>query len=215
MDITDGDSKREAGEKRRGRKPGRRTRSTTEMRRDARAMTRLRLFNHLWTHEDVADEINALYYSDRTPDANFKEPPLVGRVQVSRVIEAFEKRLDDAAINDVLKLRRIRIAEYRELEQLCYERYKATIGEHVKTISIPGKNGGERTESEELSGERGYLELAERCKWRIAELENIIPPKKVAPTNPDGTKPFSLFSDDEELKRLASVFSEIGKKAGS
>ncbi len=106
------------GQQKRGRKPERRARTRTEKLRDAREITKLRLRYHLWTQRDIVEDINKRFYSDRTPDANGKEPPLISQPQVSLEIAAFEAKLEAEAIGDIMTLRRIRIAELRECDRL-------------------------------------------------------------------------------------------------
>jgi hypothetical protein len=49
-----------------------------------------------------------------------------------------------------------------------------------------------------------------------AELENIYPPKKVAPTNPEGTEPYhaGVLSDEERLTALAAIYARLGETGG-
>jgi hypothetical protein len=52
------------------------------------------------------------------------------------------------------------------------------------------------------------LNLYTVCLDKVAELESIIPPRKTALTNPDGTEPFK-FEGMEELKRLEALANEL------
>jgi hypothetical protein len=206
--------------RKRGRKPGQRTRTPLEIARDRRLIMRLRLRNHLWTHGDIAEEVNKAYEKEeeeREIEVRGKDGklgyklvrrPHVSPEQVGKEIKTLEERLEAEAVNDVLRLRRFMAAEYRELEQFCYERYAETVGLHTKTTT---KTGETIKTEEELAGEIGYLQLAEKCKARVAELLGVAAPKKIAPTNPDGSKPYDAFSENEELKRLAAVFEGIAK----
>ncbi len=113
-----------------------------------------------------------------------------------------------------MTLRRIRIAELRDLEEYCWERHNASVGQHIITTERIGGQNGDTTSTvtEELNGDRGYLELALKCKSEIIDLEGSRPPRKTALTNPDGTKPYDAFGDSEELKRLNSLFTELSKQ---
>jgi hypothetical protein len=222
MEITNG-----GGGAKRGRKPRaqRRERNPLEKVRDRRMIARLHLRFQLWTHEEIAAELNRLYYQDEEPTTVYPgeedspphqvEPPNISRVQVTLELKRLRERLDAEATEDILKLRRMRIAEYRELEEYCRERYEATVGKHIKTITTDGEKASTRTEEEELAGEHPYLVLAKQCKDKISELENIVPPRKTALTDPSGTKPFEGFGFNEELKRLAALYGEIGGKPTS
>lgn len=210
-----------------GRKPGQRKRTPLEIARDRRLIMRLRLRYHLWTHADIAEQVNKAYEGEEEEyEEEVKHPggrleyrkvrrPHVSDKQVGVEIKTLQERLTAEAVNDVLSLRRMMVAEYRELEAYCYERYAATIGTHTKTTKTDGERASTRTEEEELSGERGYLDLAERCKAKVAELLGVAAPKKIAPTNPDGTKPFDAFSESEELKRLTTLFEGLAKGSSS
>jgi hypothetical protein len=205
-----------------GRKPKtqRRERNPLERRRDAREIGRIRLRFALWTLEEIADHINAKYYSGADEEARCKEaaakagvesvePPQLSKQMVSTVLKRLDARLEEEAVDELLALRRRQIAELRELEEYCRERYEATIGKHTKTRETTGDKASTTTEEEELSGERGYLELAFKCKQEIVDLTGSRPPRKIAPTNPEGTKPFDAFGESEELKRLAALFKDI------
>jgi hypothetical protein len=206
-----------------GRKPGQRKRTPLEIARDRRLIMRLRLRYHLWTNIDIAVEVNKAYEKEEAEyEKEVKLPggriefklvrrPHVSPEQVGREIKALEELLTASAVNDILTVRRMMVAEYRELEAYCYERYEATIGTHVKTTKTEGENPSTRTEEEEISGQIGYLQLAQACKAKVAELLGVAVPKKIAPTNPDGTKPYDAFSENEELKRLATLFEGIAK----
>lgn len=206
-----------------GRKPGQRKRTPLEIARDRRLIMRLRLRYHLWTNQDIAEKVNEAY--EKEEEVYEKEikleggriefktvrRPHVSPEQVGKEIKALEELLTASAVNDILTVRRMMVAEYRELEAYCYERYEATIGTHTKTVTTSGEHPSTREEEEELSGQIGYLQLAQACKAKVAELLGAAAPKKIAPTNPDGTKPFDAFSENEELKRLATLFEGIAK----
>lgn len=57
-------------------------------------------------------------------------------------------------------------------------------------------------------GDRGYLELALRCKEMRLRILGAEPPRKIAPTNPQGTKPYE-FEQPEEFKRLAALAIDL------
>lgn len=217
----------QAGRQKRGRKPGQRRRTPLEQARDRRLITRLRLRNMLLTQEEIAEEVNKAYETPEQIEQAKQEgkiPPHVSDKMVSHILREFEKRLEAEATDDVLALRRLRIAELRELEVFCWERYHATLAPQVTKLDetkdgtgkdADGTTTTHRTTTVNRDGDRGYLELALKCKQEIIDLENIRPPRKTALTNPEGTKPFDAFGDSEELKRLNSLFTEIvGGKAG-
>jgi hypothetical protein len=217
-EIDSGGTKRQ----KRGRKPKteRRERNPLEKARDRKLIARLHLRWQLWTYEEIAAEVNRLHY-DAEVEARMGtglEAPHISKQMVSNELKALRARLNAEAVEDMLTLRRMRIAELRELEEYARMRYEATIGTHVKTRTTSGgggdkcKDGATTTEEEELSGELGYLNLALACKREIMDLESAKPPRKTALTNPDGTKPFDAFGESEELKRLAAVFTEITKR---
>lgn len=212
----EGETRRKAGRKP---KAERRERNPLEKARDRRLMSRLHLRYSLWTHEQIAVRLNELYYDKEAEEriGTGLEAPHISKQMVTAELKKLRERLDAEAIDDILTLRRQRIAEYRELEEYCYERYEATVGMHIKTRTVTGgggdkcKDGTTTTEEEELAGESPYLTLAKACKDKILEIEGSLSPRKVSPTSPDGTKPFEGFGESEELKRLAAAFTELSK----
>lgn len=214
------------GGEKRGRKPKtqRRERNPLEKARDKALIARLHLRYQLWTHEEIAAEVNRLHYDKEEPKVVYPgdeatpphtvEPPNISRQIVTATLKALRERLELEAVEDVLALRRMRIAEYRELEEYARQRYEATVGEHKKTREVTSSERGDSTttDTEELAGENGYLLLAKACKDKITELEGIMPPKKTALTDPTGTKPFDAFGDSEELKRLGALYRELEKR---
>lgn len=218
MELREGE-RQEPVPRKRGRKPGQRRRTPLEVARDRKLIGRLRLRYALWTQEDIAAEVNKAYETPEelaaAEEGGYK-PAHVSARQVGEEIKTLTARLEAEATEDTQALRRMRIAELRELEEFCRERYDATVGTHTIVRETEGgdRDGAKQTTTEELAGESGYLTLALQCKKQIIELEGITPPKKTALTNPDGTKPFDAFGDSEELKRLAALFGEIVSKPG-
>jgi hypothetical protein len=47
------------------------------------------------------------------------------------------------------------------------------------------------------------------------ELLGLYPPKKIAPTSPDGSKEYGDLTDDERAAALAALYAAVGKRSGS
>jgi hypothetical protein len=47
-----------------------------------------------------------------------------------------------------------------------------------------------------------------------AQLEGLYPPKKIAPTNPKGDKPYAALTDEERAAALAALYARLGCSDG-
>lgn len=194
---------------------GRRKRTPLEIALDRQLIVRLKLVNHL-PNVLIAERVNK-QYKKRAPDSKGREAPQISVELVKKELQAAKEEANEAATDIITDLRKAAIREYREFIAYLMERYEATCSKRtVKTLeeregsNDKGVSSGvvKKTVTEKRDGDARYLEIVERCKWRIAELESVIPPRKIAPTNPDGTESFK-FEGSEELKRLDALRDEL------
>lgn len=175
---------------------------------------------HRKSISEIARIISA-QYEDEIVDhetglnAEGKRPPHVGRKQVA--IE-LDKSVEDFKEHRADEIYAKRLGVIRQLEMLAgyaFEEYEKSKADKViktsETTDHP--EHGEITKEKEVTefravGDKGFLSIALACTEKIAELEAIIPPRKTALTNPDGTEPFK-FEGDEELKRLAALADQL------
>jgi hypothetical protein len=61
---------------------------------------------------------------------------------------------------------------------------------------------------------QGDVRAASAVLKDLAELQGLYPPRKVAPTNPIGDKPYEPLNDDQRAAAIAAVLSRVGP-AGS
>jgi hypothetical protein len=47
-----------------------------------------------------------------------------------------------------------------------------------------------------------------------AELQGLYPPRKVAPTSPEGDKPYAALTDEERAAALAALYARVGQADG-
>lgn len=204
----------ESGGARPSPRAGRRQRTPLEMARDREKITRLRLVNRLHVNV-IADIISKQYEGEENPEG--KLAPQIGVEQIRKELTRSKTDFEREQLKTILEKRAALIREYRALEAYCMERYDATLCKKItktteeKEGSTP--NGGNnsvtrKTVKQNTDGDKGYIDLAERCKWRVAELEAIIPPRKTALTNPEGTEAFK-FETGEEWKRLTALSAEL------
>lgn len=199
------------GRKPRGRKPKQRTRTELEKRRDRREIVRLKLREKL-TSEEIADRINGDHY-DTDGEREYaaqtgKAPAHVSPQQVRVELGKAEKQAEEETTDEILAVRKQLIREWEDLEAYAWGRHYESIGTHKVTTETTGEKASVRTTTEELVGDRGYLELAARCKEMRMRLTGAEPPRKTALTNPEGTKPYE-FEAPEEYKRLAALAIDL------
>jgi hypothetical protein len=60
----------------------------------------------------------------------------------------------------------------------------------------------------------GDLSTARLVLRDEAELEGLYPPKKIAPTNPDGSKEYGTLTDAERVAALRALYATVGAGAG-
>jgi hypothetical protein len=58
------------------------------------------------------------------------------------------------------------------------------------------------------------VKAALACIRDLAELEGLYPPKKVAPTNPDGDKGYGELSETDRAAALAFLYARVGAAGG-
>ena len=196
---------------------GRRRRTKQEIARDRAEIEKLRLRYRLKPTQ-IVEKIKEFYTDGLDEDGreieSGKFPPTVGFEQVKKEIQASTKEFVESRYETIQEKRTEIIRQFEDLAVFCQERYDSSIVDKVTITKEERNKEGEVTTVEKevtvnTDGNARYLDIKKYCLQSIAELEAVIPPKKFAPTNPDGTEAFK-FTGDEELKRLEALIKEAG-----
>ncbi|HEV3024962.1 MAG TPA: hypothetical protein VGX76_20955, partial [Pirellulales bacterium] len=102
---------------------------------------------------------------------------------------------------------------------------KSATEEILKSVEVEGTDRGQhpvetRKKLERMGrhGDAKYLEVVLRCIDKRCAIRGLDAPKKIAPTDPAGTKAFELALEgctDEELEVLGRVFDrQLGGRMG-
>jgi hypothetical protein len=201
-----------AGRKKRGRSKDQRSRTTLERKRDQRLIARWKLREKM-DNEQISERLTEMYAKLWQPGELIVK---VSRQSVDNEIKALEERLAKDAGRDILTLRAIKIGELTEYAKQAWADYEHSKRPLVKRSSEKGETTGEhgreshtvRKAVEHRVGDARLLRIALDADKEVAELQNLYPPKKVAPTTPDGTEPYKGFELPEELKRFAAMLAE-------
>lgn len=197
-----------------GKKKGQRRRTLLEIARDRREMVRLRLRKRL-TLNEIAIEINKYYADEADVDPETgKSKPEIKWQTVKRELKKAVKEFQDEEETEVQLKRREVSRQFLDLMALAHEEYeKSKTDKIVKTSQESTKEGAVSTLEKEVievrsTGNPSFLRLAYDCVFAHAEMEAVIPPKKIAPTNPEGTLPYE-FDGGEEFRRLRAIAAEL------
>jgi hypothetical protein len=142
-----------------------------------------------------------------------KLQPTIGVRMVEYILGQAKNDFVQMETDEIHAARLEMIRRYEDLALQCQERFDASLVQKVTTTEQESDRAGEqsslsKTVRVNTEGAIGYLQLKETCYWRISELRAIIPPKKVAPTNPEGTEAFR-FDDTTEMRRLKAFTMEL------
>ena len=123
-------------------------------------------------------------------------------------------RWREEALRDISQAKAEELAKLDELEREAWAAWHRGIGrKQVRTTKIGGKEGGEVSlRTEVLNGDPRYLGIVLDCQQRRAKILGLDAPQKIAPTNPEGDRPYqpqdlSGLSDDE-LRQLAAILAK-------
>lgn len=194
-------------------KLGKRQRTSLEKASDRTQITRLRL-RYRKSISEIADTINGQYQAlgEYDPDTG-KLQPTIGVKMVERILQQRRKEFVQQETDEIHAARLEMIRRYEDLALQCQERFDATLVSRVTETEQESDKSGETTSLTKTvrvntDGQVAYLNLKQICLDRIAELRAIVPPKKIAPTNPEGTEAYR-FEDSVELRRLRAFAVEL------
>ncbi len=202
-----------------GRRPGQRRRTPLEIARDRAEITTLRLLKRKSVSE-ISAIISERYLEEIVDEetglnADGKRPPHVGLKQVRNELEGAIEDYKDSMVDEIHAKRLEAIRRYDRVAGFAFEEYEKSAQDGVTKTSEVTNNAehGETTKEKEVTvfkqvGDPRFLNIYTQCLDKVAELESIIPPRKTALTNPDGTEPFK-FEGAEELKRLTALADEL------
>lgn len=202
-----------------GRKPGQRRRTKLEIARDRNLINELRLLKRKPISE-ISRIISAQYLEEIVDDdagtnRDGKRPPAVGVQQVRKELEGAIEDYKDSMVDEIHAKRLEAIRAWDMLAGRAWEEYEKSCRDGVTKTSETQNHPehGEITKEKEVTifkqvGDPRFINIATLCLDKKAELESIIPPRKTALTNPDGTEPFK-FEGMEELERLSALAKEL------
>jgi hypothetical protein len=202
-----------------GRKPGQRRRTPLEIARDRAYINKLRLL-HRKSISEISILVSAQYADeiadpDTGLDRDGKLPPHIGVKQVRKELDGAIQDYKELMADEITAKRLEAIRRYESLAALAIEEYEKSATDKLTKTSETTTHPeyGEITKDREVVeskyvGDPRYLSIHATCVDRIAELEAIVPPKKTALTNPEGTEPFK-FEGAEELRRLNALAEEL------
>lgn len=200
-------------------KPTKRRRLGLEVARDRRLMVELRLLQRM-SLNDIAEEINAQYVAEVDDPATGlnkegKFPPHISWQQVKKDLEQAKEEFKEEEFDDIAETRLQCIRGLTVVKSKAYQAFE--ISRKPQVVQTEEERDSEDKGLTKIDrsvthhsppGDPRFLKIVEDCEFKIAELKNAIPPKKIAASNFDGSGPFS-FSEDEELKRLMALAQEV------
>lgn len=143
-------------------------------------------------------------------------------------LDALTARWQSEALRDISQAKAEELAKLDELEREAWAAWYRGIGrKQIRTTKTkrgtdatqgdaPTAPGMDETETsvrtESLNGDPRYLGIVLDCQQRRAKMLGLDAPQKIAPTNPEGDKPYqpqdlSGLSDDE-LRQLAALLAK-------
>lgn len=201
-----------------GRKPGQRRRTRLEIARDRAKINTLRLLYRKSVSEIssiISDQYLNAELDEDGLDKDGKRPPHVGVKQVRNELEGAIRDYKEEMADEIHSKRLEVIRRYDSLAGLAHAEYEASKADKVVNTTEESENEETGTTSKKrevreprVVGDPRFINIAVTCIDRIAELESVIPPRKTALTNPDGTEPFR-FEGAEEFKRLSALAAEL------
>ncbi len=179
------------------------SRKRTETEREADLAEVARLDRRGWSQREIAERMNV---SQQQVCYDLK--------MLRRRYAAAQKPETAAAVEE----KRQQFREVRKEAWDAWERSKENREREVKE-KISGILGGEASATQKLKAvrtiegrlpENEYLRTILMTLREEAELDALYPPKKIAPTNPEGTEPWQPISDDERNRIQQAVLADLG-----
>jgi hypothetical protein len=161
-------------------------------------------FRHRDEREEDREKIAALYLKGWTL-AKIATEMGFSRTLVHYDLSIVRKRWRESAIRDFDELRTIELQKIDNLEAASWEAWEKSCQtrEKKKAERLKGAKGGgfEKTSIETLEGlgDPRFLDRVAWCINRRCELLGLDAPKKIAPTTPDGEKPYELTVNVDDL----------------
>ena len=110
-------------------------------------------------------------------------------------LQFLQERWRTEALGDITEAKTRELAKLDEVEAQAWEAWHRSIGKTKKTLTerrTGGRTPGEKAavSTEELNGDPRYLTIVLDCQARRAKMLGLDMPTKIAPTTPDGDRPF-------------------------
>lgn len=158
-----------------------------------------------------------LYLKGKT-QAEIAEELEVSREQIKYDIAIIQKRWRESGLIDMNESKQKELARIDTLERTYWEAWERTLEEKTKTRTEQstsgkgdkdaGKTAKATIEKETLLGNPAYLSGVQWCISERCKILGIYAPAKVAPTNPEGDKPYDgSVSDEQRITRLAAILN--------
>ncbi|EKE79464.1 hypothetical protein [Idiomarina xiamenensis] len=146
------------------------------------------------TMADIADELGASINM-----VNYDLREVRKRWRNSAVRDFDAHRAEQLARLDLIEA-----AAWREWERSCEDYYKHTVGETAQGEIDKEETGGQ-------TGDPRYMNVILSTVERRCKLLGLDAPTKVAPTNPEGDKPYQAMSEPELDQRIAELLQKLDK----
>jgi len=151
----------------------------------------------------------------------------VSQVQISKDIQTLKARWKAAAKKEIDDAVGEALAEIEEVMGEAWTGWQASIEPKEKEVKqkteVDGGGGGNgegkgakgkrtsfqvQTSKTDTSGNPSYLNIVLECLRQVREIRGLDKPRKIAPTNPDGTESYMVKGaadlTDDELAAIAS-----------
>jgi hypothetical protein len=150
----------------------------------------------------------------------------VDRSTVSRDLKVLNARWKEAAVRDLDAAKGQELDRLHLLEQEYWAAWRRSQQAHETTTTEQTTGGdGDRTRAairkDEQCGDPRFLQGVERCVAKRCEILGLNAPQKIAPTTPDGERPYELvvkgMTDDDlaAIERLAERYPQFARGVGA
>lgn len=142
----------------------------------------------------------------------------VSQQQISLDIQELQKRWRESGLVNLDEAKQKELSRIDTLERTYWEAWERTLEEKTKTRTEQstsgkgdkdaGKTAKATIEKETLLGNPAYLSGVQWCISERCKILGIYAPAKVAPTNPEGDKPYDNgISDEQRITRIAAILN--------
>ncbi len=155
-----------------------------------------------------------LYLKGKT-QAEIAEELNVSREQIKYDLAIIQKRWREDTTINIDESKQKELSKIDNLERTYWEAWDRTLEGKTKTRTEQSTNGGKESKSakatiekETLLGNPAYLAGIQWCISERCKIIGLYAPTKLAPTTPDGDKPYDDgLSEERRISRLAAILN--------